>query len=89
MLPNCICSRKHRLGREIGRKILKSLLTDPDWKLDYGAFTKGLYSITTYNREVEIECNNMDLWIPLILRLRIRCAIRYRCLLEAQKDTSL
>jgi hypothetical protein len=95
MIPLCI--RKRIAARRLARKLVASLCTNADWRpivVEKHASTG--YMLGDHNF-VAIICHSKirlfdvlyvshkgnELWFPLLWRLRIRCAVRWRSLVEA------
>lgn len=83
-MTNCVCSRKRKIAREVAVKLRESLLTSTEWKIEHdGALRLGDWRAYANGR---IYFRGCQLWFPLLQRIFVRCAIRYRMSLEALRS---
>lgn len=82
-MTNCVCTRKRRIAREVAQKLRASLVTSKDWKVEQGALRLGEWRVYECGKVYFRGC---QMWFPLLQRLCVRSAVRYRMSLEALRS---
>jgi hypothetical protein len=91
-----LCLKKKILAWKVRRKLVRSLCTETGWKLEKESlgtsvcykkddFVVGVIRSPIFLRifdRVTVFYKGNDVWFPLLSRLRIRCAVRWRILQE-------
>lgn len=83
-------------ARKLARVIIKSLFTDSHWEVknhpmypEMTVYTKGLIQVVSIPARFRVfdriflSVGNAEVWLPLISRLRLRSAMRYRAVVFA------
>ncbi len=100
-----LCIKKKLEARSLRKKLVRSLCIDPDWSINaaetavgHTVYKRGDFCVRTVRcpflffrilDRVEVYYKGNDLWFPLLSRLRIRCALRYRSLTDANSDPTV